>query len=892
MGARAAYAIGIDLGTTNTVLAAAWLEDGGPPRVFPVPQRIAVDQSEACDLLPSFLAFQKESGAWEVGAFARAMHERDPELAIASSKSWLTEARVDRSAAFLPLATDIDLEADAVPRLSPADAQSLILRTLEKAWDSAHREAPFSEQRVVVTIPASFDPFARELVLAAARSIAPRSSLLEEPTAALLHAGLPLPESVARRCKEAGSALVLVADIGGGTTDFALVRVLQGGRSPIFERVATGRHLLLGGDNIDLALAHRAAEAHEPLRNLGPRAFSSLVSECRRAKELLLSDATLDEVAVRVLLPGSKLIGGLRSGVVTRRMTDACVLHEFFPMPDAFTAKPSRSAFLGFGLTYERDAAVTRHAWEFLERHRALLDGPVFLLPNGGTLKSAVLVERLAEALRRLGVPLAGALPNEAGDVAVALGAAAHAKALEQGRSQLRGKAVRNLFLRVERPGGVAAYISVLSSGSPESEEHRVSVDDLALRTGERARFELAWTDGAPVKPGELLDVDVAVERLPSLSVAVPAGRSPRVPVSLRVSLDDLGCVHLVCESPELTTPLVCTFETRARGTKALRQARLDVAVLPLVEAAESLFTASFPLDATGGSERAVKDLWRTLEARFGARKTWSLSLCRALFDVLGGRSKARRKSADHERVFWQLSGFLLRPGTGADGDDERIDRLFKLEQDRVVHTEEARVWEAYFHAWRRCVLGLDARRQGVFFERAELALAIKKQKKSCFYLFDASLAELAGHLDRVDPRRRVAVGDAVFDRCMGGDSAGYLRRCLGLLGERDPFPAGHDQALPSLVVERWCDLALRENWSVHPAWVDAVARLARRTGDRRRDVSASMRERLLVRIAQFPSSEGAPHAHAAIADGAAPTVRARVEAAGDDLPLGLLLDA
>jgi hypothetical protein len=886
MASRApTFALGVDLGTTNTVLAYAPLGSDGAPAVFPVRQRIAEDLHEARLLLPSFLAHGGD-GAWEVGTFARERHARDPDAVVASSKSWLTEPRVDRTAAFLPLATDIDLDAEASPRLAPAEAQALVLRAVAAAWDAEHPEAPFAEQAVVVTIPASFDPFARDLVLGAARAVARRATLLEEPTAALLHVG---ERRAASLLAQAPEALVLVADVGGGTTDFALVRVLRGARGPLFERVATGRHLLLGGDNVDLALAHRVAEAHEPLRNLAPHAFAQLVAECRRAKEVMLGDPSREGEEVRVLLPGSKLVGGLRTGAVPRAMVDACVLREFFPMPAELAPKPARSAFVGFGLSYERDAAITRHAWEFLERHRDLLTGPLHLLPNGGSLKAAALVERLAEALRAFGAPIAATLPGDDGDLAVALGAAAHARALAEGASRLRGRVARNLFLRVQR-GAEDAYLAIVAAGSAENEEQRVDAGDLALRTGERARFELGWCDGAPVAAGMLAPEVRAVERLPALTVAVPAAASPTVPVSLRVRVDELGCVHLACVSPALAEPLACTFETRAKGSKSIRQARLDPAVVPLVRAVEPLLDAAFPESVGEAGGRAAKDLWRALEGRLGPRKGWSLSLCRALHDALATHAKARRKSAEHERVFWHLAGFTLRPGLGADGDDERVDRLFKLEQERIAHAEDARAWEAYFHAWRRVSLGLDARRQAVVFERGELALGVKKQKKPCPHGFDGALAELVGALDRVEPRRRAALGDALFDRCMGGDGAGHLRRALGLLGERDPFPAGHDQALPAMVVERWCDLALRENWSMHPAWIDAVGRMARLTRDRRRDVSGALRERLLARLATMPAAPGHVEAVAAIAEGATPNVRTRLESS-DDAPLGLLLE-
>ncbi len=883
------FALGVDLGTTNTVLAWTELGSHAEARVFPIRQRIAADLVDDLTALPSFLAYDKSARAWEVGAFARALHANEPESVIASSKSWLTEPRVDRSSSFLPLETDLDLDGDAVPRLSPAEAQSLVLRAVAAAWDAAHPDAPAAEQALVVTIPASFDPYARDLVLRAARSIAKGATLLEEPTAALLHAGARVSSPT---IDENDSPIVLVADVGGGTSDFALVRVLPGAAGPVFERVATGRHLLLGGDNIDLALAHRVAEAHESLRKLAPRSFSQLVSECRRAKEALLDEASLESVDVRVVLPGSKLVGGLRTGVVTRAMVDACVLREFFPLPSELAAKPARSAFVGFGLSYERDVAITRHAFEFLDRHRDLIRAPLYLLPNGGSLKSTALVDRLAAALDAFGFSLAGRLPGDDGDLAVALGAAAHARALVEGRSRLRGRLARNLFLRVKRPSGEDAFVAILAAGSAENEDSSLAIPDLALRTGERARFELAWTDGAPVSPGSLVGDGASVERLPALEVNVPDAGTTTVPVTLRVSVDDLGCVHLACVSSSLVEPLRCAFESRARAARSVRQARLDSSVLPQAIAATPLLEAAFSRDARADSGRIAKDLWRTLEARLGPRKSWSLSLCRALFDALVGLASARRASVEHERVFWQIAGFALRPGIGADGDDVRVDRLFRLEQERVSQVDDARAWEAYFHAWRRVSFGLDARRQGILFERAELALGIKRQKKPCPHGFDGSLAELAGHLDRVEVRRRAALGEAIFDRCMGGDASGHLRRCLGLLGEREPFPAGHEQALPAMFVERWAELALRESWSVHPLWIEAMGRMARLTRDRRRDVGTEMRDRIVARLTQCPVSATTTEALDAVSCGSVPNVRVLLERSGDELPLGLLLES
>src|SRR3989454_2787543 len=315
-GAR--YVVGIDLGTTNTACAFVDLSAGRALRVFEVPQLVAPGRVEARPTLPSFLYLAGEHDLapgsldlpWArgrsfcVGEFAREQGARVPGRLVASAKSWLCHGGVDRTAAILPWGAATD-----VARVSPVEASARVLAHVREAWD-ASLPAPLAEQEIVLTVPASFDEVARELTLEAARLAGlPDLVLLEEPQAAF-YAWL-LAHEADWRSRVMAHPLVLVVDVGGGTTDFSLIAARTSRGELGLERVAVGDHLLLGGDNMDLALA-RALEARLLPRGgqLDTQRFHGLVSQCRAAKERLLGDPTLSEVRVSVAGPGGALVRG------------------------------------------------------------------------------------------------------------------------------------------------------------------------------------------------------------------------------------------------------------------------------------------------------------------------------------------------------------------------------------------------------------------------------------------------------------------------------------------------------------------------------------------------------------------------------------------------------
>src|SRR5262249_18805571 len=409
--------VGIDLGTTNT--AWAWVDAGAGRkiRIFEVPQLVAAGQVAPRPTLPSFVylagAHDVPAGSLDlpwaagrdfcVGWLAREQGARVPGRLVASSKSWLCHGGVDRTAAILPWGGAAD-----TAKISPVDASARVLAHLREAWDASFPE-PLAAQEVVLTVPASFDEVARELTIEAARAAGlPEVVLLEEPQAAF-YAWLVGHERDWRK-RVAALPLVLVVDVGGGTTDLSLIASRQGRGELALERVAVGEHLLLGGDNMDIALARGLETRLVPGGQLDPMRFHGLVSQCRSAKEALLGAGTGDTVRITVAGRGGGVVGGALSADLTRAEVERAVLDGFFPDVPA-DARPRRASGAGlreWGLPFAADAEITRQVADFLARQRVAagqaeraLVRPDALLFNGGACEPQAVRARIADVIGR-----------------------------------------------------------------------------------------------------------------------------------------------------------------------------------------------------------------------------------------------------------------------------------------------------------------------------------------------------------------------------------------------------------------------------------------------------------------------------------------------------------
>ncbi|MDL5036062.1 Hsp70 family protein [Comamonas resistens] len=591
---NAQFSIGIDLGTTHCALSyvdkAASDGDKVVQGVLSVPQLTAPASVEAKPLLPSFLYLPHESELSEaerslpgaesadfiVGEFARTRGAATPIRLVSSAKSWLCHPGVDRRAGILPA----DAPAE-VARISPLAASVRYLSHLRWAWEQAHPEAPFAQQDITVTIPASFDPAARELTAEACRAAGfANLTLLEEPQAAL-YSWIQASGGSWRKQVKHGD-IILVVDVGGGTTDLSLIAVRERDGNLELQRIAVGEHILLGGDNMDLALAYGVArKLAQEGKQLDAWQTRALAHGCRAAKEQLLADENLQAVPVVVPSRGSKLIGGSIRTEVTRAEVLAMLVEGFFPKV-AVSDKPqtrARAALTQLGLPYAQDAAVTRHLAAFLSRQVNALEqieglegnqeeGSTFLhltavLFNGGVLKATQIEQRILQVIN-------GWLDDEACeparlldganlDLAVARGAAYFGHIAASGRGmRIRGGTAQSYYIGVESnmPAipGMEPPISALCLapfGMEEGTEVALDAQEFGLVVGEPVRLRFF---GSSVRrsdavgtmldfwgPEELLELQEIEAHLPA------EGRQPGevVPVTLHARVTDIGTLEL-----------------------------------------------------------------------------------------------------------------------------------------------------------------------------------------------------------------------------------------------------------------------------------------------------------------------------------------------------------
>jgi molecular chaperone DnaK (HSP70) len=895
----ARFAVGIDLGTTNTVVAFAPLA-GGAALTFDVPQLVGAGEVEARPLFPSALYAPADGervedafgdAPWVVGAYARRRGGDVAGRLVASSKSWLVHPSVDRSAAILPWGSE-----EGVPKLSPVEAATRLLAHVRVTWDAAHPDAPLAGQDVVLTVPASFDEVARELTVEAARRAGLSPRLLEEPQAAFYdwmgRAGAKGMRGLLDA--SAGEALVLVVDVGGGTTDLSLVRV--SGVDHV-NRVAVGPHLLLGGDNMDLALAHSLeARLADDGARLDATRFAQLVAQCRDAKERLLGDMPPEDAPVTVVAPGARLVGGTRTTRLTREEASRIVLEGFLPIvPAGVQPQRSRSALVGFGLPYEREVAITRHVAGFVARHVPGGEGPDAVLLNGGVFRAAGIAARMVEAIGqwRQGVPVTR-LSDADPDLAVARGAVAYALARLGRGVRIGGGSARGYFIAA----GEGRAVCVVPRGAEEGVMHGAEGRTFALATGRPVRFDVLASDELDAQAGEVVDAaDERLSRLPPLATVIEGAGARETRVAIQGELTpvgtlDLSCVEVEGEPPRRFRLAFSLREGDAAERTPLRSTRpSDLPAQPSrrFDAARELVDRAFGKARSDASGREAKDLLRDLDKALGERAQWTAETSRALFDVLLQDARARRRSADHERVFWLLAGFCVRPGFGDPLDAGRVAGLFALWDERLAFPVEARGWQQLFIAWRRAAGGLDEAGQTHIRDFVDPHLApseagLKRPKKPALSLDDA--LDMASSLERVTPARRAELGGWILERTWT-DRDPRLWAALGRLGARVPAYASVHHVVAPHVAERWLDHLLREKWDVVPAAMTAAVQIARRTGDRARDVGDRTRQEVDRRLV---AAGAEPDALRVVREVVEIGERERVAFFGDALPLGLRL--
>ncbi|SMP48841.1 Hsp70 family protein [Noviherbaspirillum suwonense] len=907
----ARYVVGIDLGTTNTVVAYAAPGDASV-RVFEVEQLVAPGEVRAEALLPS-LRYQPAPGEfapgalrlpWSagdepaiVGALARRLGAQVPGRLVSSAKSWLSHAAVDRSAPILPWGAPDDVE-----KVSPLAASAGYLAHVRHAWNARFPAHPLEKQDLVLTIPASFDEGARALTVEAARMAGlPRLHLVEEPQAALhdwlyrhrasLAAGL------------AGSRLILVADVGGGTTDFSLISVRLENGEPALERIGVGQHLMLGGDNMDLVLAHLAesrlqpAQAGQAPQKLSASRLSQLMERCRAAKEQLLAADAPERAPVTLLGGGSRLVGASRTVELGRDEVRTMLVDGFLPAVGlAEKSKPRRAGLVEFGLPYASDPAITRHLASFLQQHADDSGAPAMpdtLLLNGGVFRASALSERLRQVLEGWrGAPLR-LLENDDPDVAVARGAVAYGLSRSGAAPRIAGGAARSYFLALEGGDAADTGVCILPRGSQPGQELLLEDRAFALRVGQPVRFHLASSTGAG-NAGQLVDLaDIGALRLPPLAAVLPAGEAGgkgEIEVRLASMLTEVGTLQVACVAAKNPAQR-WQLEFQLRGAEAAAdsaEARLPVRFPQAVEAIERVFL----LRGQKLAPKDVRQLRLQLEKLLGSRERWDLPLLRKLFDTLWKAARGRRRSADHERLWLNLAGYCLRPGTGYPLDDWRIEQLWTIFPDGVQHRGDSQACAEWWTLWRRAAGGLPAEAQLRLLEDFAFNVQAdeKERRQRPQNLPPGGLDDmlrLAASLERIPGSYKVEIGDWMLEQLQALPDQRLMLWALGRVGARMPLQGSAHEVAPAEAAERWVAWLLTLDWRrIEPA-AFAAANIARMTGDRSRDLDPALRQQVAARLRE---ARAAPAWSAMVLELVQLDEADEQRVLGDSLPPGLKL--
>lgn len=925
------YLIGIDLGTTNSALASVSLETQGTPlpKPFPVPQLVGPGEVGERALLPSFLYLPGEHdlppGAcalpWDpqrnflVGEFARAQGAKVPGRLVSSAKSWLCHAGVDRTAPLLPFSAPPE-----VTKVSPVEASVRILRHLAEAWNQTvakkRPDARLEEQEIVLTVPASFDDVARSLTAEAARHAGFKHlTLLEEPQAAFY---AWLVESARGSHSLQGlepGMTCLVVDVGGGTSDFSLIEaVAEEGRLG-FMRKAVGDHLLLGGDNMDLALAHHVERKLEGTK-LDAARFSALTQASRAAKEALLAPNPPAQFPVTIVGRGRSVIGGSLSTHLTPEDARRIIFDGFFPEVsfDTDPERGQRSGLHDLGLPFVADPAITKHLAQFLRQHGVTRDHPpAALLFNGGVFQPQSLRDRLISVLKQWfdqpGKPWNPIiLLTSSLDLAVAIGAAHYSWLRHTGGQRISGGLARSYYLGVQDAAGKVQQLCLVPQSMEEGQSIELKEPVLELALGQPVQFPLFTSTLRPKdQPGQRPAVRKE-ELLPlaPLQTVLRGGKrsgTKTVPVTLAAKLTEIGTleVSLVGEGHDNRWRL--EFNTRAMvevddEPAAASEAVADIWPEEKVQAALTVLRAGFASKNETAAEELPKKLEDALEA---GRNSWPTTLCRRLAEALLELADQRYLSPAHLKRWLHLTGFTLRPGWGEAKDRFRVEQLWKLLASplrqqagsgtlTVVRgdvTAGADTWIL----WRRVAGGLSTSHQLALFDRLRPLLI--GNKPSAVKPSSNELTEMwrtAASLERLDAKVKEQLGDALLRTLKKPPVPPYTFWALARLGGRVLLYGPLNHVVHHQVVEKWLEPLLAftpGTTNDRNTWLFCLANLCRKTGHRALDVIDDSRSRVLE---VFERENASPRLRKLVAEGGPLEGAEAKQLLGDELPLGLRL--
>jgi molecular chaperone DnaK (HSP70) len=876
--------IGIDLGTTNSALAFIDEREAGdsdfpPLHIFETPQLVAAGRVEARRTLPSFLFV--EDGQ-PVGVYAREQGALVPTRLVHSAKSWLSNPDVDRTAKILPWDSP---ETGRV--LSPVEVSSKFIAKFRDEWDKA-KGMPLAEQDIVLTVPASFDEEARELTVMAARQAGlEKLTLLEEPAAAFY--SWISNNLAASRKKLFDGQTVLVCDVGGGTSDFSLIRVSREGDLVNFTRTAVGKHLLLGGDNLDLTLAWLVETKLGA--QLSIRQRSGLRRQCSAAKERLLNDPNLKSVEITVLGTGSSLIGKSLKTEILREEALELALEGFLPFSERGEAPKDekRSLFRELGLPYVTDPAITRHLNAFLEPTGQAPDAILF---NGGFFIPEILRDRVADVVGKWYDRRPEILENTDLDLAVARGAAYYSYVRSTGSGVLvRGGLPRTYYIGLgDAKEGKFPAICMVPRGAEEGAAIEIDNDALQLVANRPVSFRLysslTRTEDKLADVLEFSADDADLHLHAPLHAVIRFGKKAEerlIPVKLGARLTEVGTLETWAESKISDNRWNLQFELRKQAATAPVE-RKAAAVVSEQALAASLELIQAVFSPSGKAPIPPEELPGKLEQTMGlGRNSWPLPAIRQMADAFLSVSDGRKKSPAYEIRWLNLAGFCLRPGFGFPGDDFRIEQARRIYAAGLTYANQAQCEIDWWIFWGRVAGGLNRNQQTDIYQRLSAALLPRGNKKPQ-RLNPALVREMwraAASLELLPVGSKTELGEALLKRVKAGDYKESELWCLSRIGARKLFYGPINLVVPPAAATRWAETLLKLANAG-----DALAALGRRTEDPTRDLPAPTRDAIRAKLQQ------APHADRLLAvfEGEEEDERTLGRIFGEELPSGLVL--
>ncbi len=908
---RSRYVIGIDLGTTNS--AVAYIDTrkhptggAGAIQTFSIPQLIAEGEIAERQGLPSFLylspGHELPAGSLDlpwaddrdfaVGEFARMQGAKVPGRLICSVKSWLCHSGVDRTAPILPWG-----DVGEVSKRSPVEASALYLKHMRDTWnhvmaggDSSKR---FEEQELVLTVPASFDEVARELTFEAAKKAdLMHITLLEEPQAAF-YSWIARHEADWDKIVGPGT-VILICDTGGGTTDFTLICVKEGQTGPIPERMAVGEHLLLGGDNMDLALAHlvESRMLGNSEKRLDSLRWHVLIPLCRSAKERILGDGQPQSVPISLPGRGRGIVAGVLSDSLHLEDVQDTIINGFFP--DAkLDEMPIRGTGIGiqeWGLPFEPDPVIPRHLAAFLRKHQTkntdssqLADTlslrPDAILFNGGVFTPNILRERILEIVSEWFSKAGGdrwrpvVLENDLLALAVSRGAAYYGM-VRRGRGvRIEGGSPRSYYVRVVPPdmtrgeAGKISAVCVIPRGMEEGEEVDIESPVFKVLTNQPVSFSLYTSNyrtGDQVGQVLTLNED-SLFQLPQLRTILRFGKKAvarKMPVRLCAHLTEVGTLELACHSMETDHRWRLQFKIRPdvsdktgknKGPKdkpkkeSISEKSIDKALKTLRIA----FTTEKPLS---GNQVTPATVMKELRKDIGRNKeSWPVPVLRHLLDTLLRKPGHRKKSARHEERWLNLAGYFLRPGYGHTGDDYRMRQIWKLYHAGVVFPRDQQCWTEWWILWRRVAGGLNQRQQmAIFRDLSPVLLPGQKKGTQQHRVSPQERTEMwrtIANLERLPVDVKEEIGRALIKNIGTSRGEGLNMWILSRIGSRIPLYGPLNTVVPVRTITGWIKQILETKWKKPNQTAFCVVQMVCFTGDRERDLDANLRDRIRERL-------------------------------------------